>query len=403
MRLSVKPVLIYSLLTCCGLITTGYAQSNNEPAKSDLRNRATETNIVNEAPQENKVANPALDVTTTSTLNQQSVSWKEVVKLNPKMANAWLNYYESTRYSFYSTTSKELTTKEETELDGIVGDMEDNVPQSFEYHYVKYLHGNHDVSQFSHLQKAYELKPDYSAMYDEMVAYYEITGNTQKKKEFCKKMEANNQWPAHAKNFAQNLLRSVPQNGILITHGELDTYPLFVVQDIVGERKDVKVISWELLHSEAYRKKIEKQYNIKIGWKENAKAEVMSKLTSDLAAAKNSVYIASTFSPELLGKIKDKLYITGTALRYSDAEFDNRTELKVNWEKNLRCEYLKKAINDNYTRRINTNYLPCLILLQQIYTDDGDKEKADAVKSLALKLARDAGKEDQVKSAMELK
>ena len=402
MKLTNKLFLIYCLSTGPGFIGIGLSQSSTEPVKTDLRNRASELNMSNESVQENKVANPAMDVTTTGTLNQQAVSWKEVVQLNPKMANAWQNYYESTRYSYYSTSSKELTAAEKTQLDGIITDMEKNVPQSFEYHYIKYLNGNHDVSQFSHLQKAYELKSDYAALYDEMVAYYEITGNTTKKKEFCKKMEADNEWPAHAKNFAQNLLRSVAQNGILITHGELDTYPIYVVQEILSDRKDVKVISWELLHSEEYCKKIEKQHNIKITWNEKAKADVMSKLAADLAA-NNAVYFTTTFSPDLLSKVKDKLYITGTALRFSESEFDNCAELKINWEKNLRCDYLKKPINDNYTRRINTNYIPCLVMLRQIYTDDGDKEKAEAVKTLALKLARDAGKEDQLKSAMGLK
>jgi hypothetical protein len=177
---------------------------------------------------------------------------------------------------------------------------------------------------------------------------------------------------------------------------------LYVVQELLNDRKDVKIVSWELLHSEAYRKKIEKDFSIAISWKENAKAEIVSKLVSDLSKA-NAVYVAATFSPELLTKIKDKLYVTGSALRYSENEFDNKIELKANWEKNLRLEYLKKPINDNYTRRINTNYLPCLILLKQIYVDDGDSEKAEAVKSLALKLARDAGKEEQIKNVMGLK
>ncbi len=48
-------------------------------------------------------------------------------------------------------------------------------------------------------------------------------------------------------DFNENLLLSVPQNGILITNGDNDTYPGWFLQS-KGVRKDVLIVNWSLLN-----------------------------------------------------------------------------------------------------------------------------------------------------------
>ena len=63
-----------------------------------------------------------------------------------------------------------------------------------------------------------------------------------------------------ARDFAMNVLNSVPQNGILITYGDNDTYPLWYMQLAENYRTDVVVINETLFYSDWYKKQIFKNY-----------------------------------------------------------------------------------------------------------------------------------------------
>jgi hypothetical protein len=64
-----------------------------------------------------------------------------------------------------------------------------------------------------------------------------------------------------ARDFAMNILNSVPQNGILITYGDNDTFPLWYMQMAENYRKDIAVINESLSYSEWYREQILKNYS----------------------------------------------------------------------------------------------------------------------------------------------
>ncbi len=49
-----------------------------------------------------------------------------------------------------------------------------------------------------------------------------------------------------ARDFAQNYLKSVDQNGILITFGDNDTFPLWYAQEVEGTRTDVRILNFTL-------------------------------------------------------------------------------------------------------------------------------------------------------------
>ena len=65
-----------------------------------------------------------------------------------------------------------------------------------------------------------------------------------------------------ARDFAMNVLNSVPQNGILITYGDNDTYPLWYMQLAENYRTDVAVINESLFYSDWYREQIFRNYQI---------------------------------------------------------------------------------------------------------------------------------------------
>ena len=49
-----------------------------------------------------------------------------------------------------------------------------------------------------------------------------------------------------ARDFAQNYLKSIGKNGVLITFGDNDTFPLWYTQEVEGTRTDVRILNYTL-------------------------------------------------------------------------------------------------------------------------------------------------------------
>jgi len=63
-----------------------------------------------------------------------------------------------------------------------------------------------------------------------------------------------------ARDFAINILNSVPQNSILITYGDNDTFPLWYMQMAENYRADVAVVNEILFYGDWYREQLSKRY-----------------------------------------------------------------------------------------------------------------------------------------------
>jgi hypothetical protein len=92
--------------------------------------------------------------------------WKKEVDKNPRNADAWLNYYRANRNAYIKgeedNSQKSKGVSRFDRLKSIVDEMEKQVPNSYEYNYVKWLNGNNDLSLFPYLEKANILSPQSS-------------------------------------------------------------------------------------------------------------------------------------------------------------------------------------------------------------------------------------------------
>ena len=327
---------------------------------------------------------------------QQSGLWNKEIKAYSNNASSWLNYYKASRYSNYTNTSNKINENAQKELDNIVNDMKKNVPNSFEFNYAKYWNGNNDISLFPYLEKAYQIGPNNTELYDDMIAYYELTGNDAKKKEFCEKWYNNKDIPDQVIKYNYNVLMSLEQDAVIITNGDYDTYPLWVLQNVKNIRKDVCVINKNLIAHDSYR--INKFKAIGICDVVNLNPGTSPLTWFKALCEKNpekTIYFGLTIAPEILSTMKDKLYLTGLVYRFSNTGIDNVPILKKNWEEKFDVKYFSDLIKES-SNPINTNYLVPMLVLYKYYLKINQQEPAEDLLKEIKMIAKKSGKENTV-------
>jgi hypothetical protein len=266
-------------------------------------------------------------------------------------------------------------------------------PNTFNYQYAKYLNSSTTNKDYTALKNAYKLEPNNKELYFEMAKYYELSADANNKKNICLKLKGS--LSADLREYGYNTLMSVEQNGILITYGENDTYPIWVLQELEGVRKDVKVLNYDLLINNQYRTTQTSKLGLKL-----AKSYVNNiNVLKDVAVnnPNKSVYYSLTVSHLILKELKTKLYTTGLALKYSIAPLKNSESIKTNWENKFNKTALKSSNKSYLASKIEMNYLLPLIQLGNYYKSINKQKEYEEVKEIALAIADRNGKKSKVK------
>ncbi len=327
----------------------------------------------------------------------ESRSMDETPSLNEQVAPSsqldLMNFYFSKRKQSVNKFSKEIDEAEQKELDNIVTSLKDQNPNSYEYHYVNYVNSNFDVNAFSDLEKANEISPNNVELYDEFIAHYEITNNSKKKNSYCQQLYESNIIHDGVLEYNFNVLNSLEPNAILFTNGADDTYPAWIQQEVKNIRKDVTILNLDLLSNSQYREDIYKQSGL---INPNISISDLVYQTS-INNPNKPIYIGLTVNPKVLEKMKDKLYITGLAFKYSPASYDNVIKLVSNWEHLFNQSELNKPVSNTTLKQINLNYILPLIIIRDHYINSNERTKKNNVEDIILKLAKEAHKEEQIK------
>ncbi len=331
----------------------------------------------------------------------QSIEWRKIIDREPENAKAWLNYYTANRMA--GITNRKAYTEDKKnfkQLEDILKEMEDHIKGTFEYHYIRcWNNGPYTPEGEKDLLKALELKRESNELYDELAVYYEIRRDRKNFDKYLKEWFDSGDPSPGLLAYNYNVLQSVEDNAIIITNGDNDTYPLWILQRVLAVKKDVGVLNISLMMLDNYREKIFKEYGIsemKIKKKTpGTMAEILKHIVKN--SGKRPVYVGSTLNSKFMEEIKDNLYITGLAMKYSEEDFDNLSVLKNNFMNNFALDYLKIEFSNDITRelvdRMNMNFFPILLKLYDHFKISSDLNGKDFVYKTAEMIAKKAGNE----------
>ena len=122
------------------------------------------------------------------------------------------------------------------------------------------LHGSHDnVEGRKYLEQAVALDPDYEDPWFALVTHYMDNGDEEKLDVALRRLLESGIITDDVMDFNYNMLISLEENAILITNGDNDTYPGWILTRIMEIRPDVAIVNRSLLNTDWYPMYVIKQ------------------------------------------------------------------------------------------------------------------------------------------------
>lgn len=280
----------------------------------------------------------------------------------------------------------------QVEMDKAVDYFETNAPNSFEFHYFKYTAGNYDVSEVPHLREAEKIMPANSDVHAQFAAYNIITGQMDSASVYVDKLLGAGRLTSNTLYYANDLLLSVPENGVLITHGFDDTYSTFKKQQDDGVRDDVTLISLDFLQSEQYREQL-KQNGFELPKQEVIDVQYLTKFCQ-LNASK-PISISMTTPKDYFLPIQSHLFVTGLVFQYHEGTYNNFERNEELWNEQLEKHLIDEAL-DEKSKQLSANYLPMLLQMRKVYGQQGEIKKLKEIDEAIDKIGLQSRKYDQV-------
>lgn len=338
---------------------------------------------------------------------QQAQLWKKELIKHPKSDDAWYNYYLAARYT-------NMLTKEGDkpyDMKELVQDLEKKSPESFAYYYLSYCESPWGNRNWENLLKAYELDPSNAIIYPSMVNYNVLHQKADGMKKVCQQWYDSETYSPGMAQWNYNVLMSVEKNALLLTTGDNDTYPAWLLQQVKNVRPDVQVVNIYLLRGiEHYRKRILTENKIAPFDKSIEDFENLDVFTTTLLQhifdeTKRPVYMNITGLHSFGKPFKENLYMTGLAVKYSKDNIDNTAILKNNIENKFLLDYLSvdvyNDISQGVVNKANLNYIAPFTHLYKHYKTSGEVHKAEQLKKTTLMIAEDGGRLAELKAFFE--
>lgn len=331
---------------------------------------------------------------------RQAELWWEEIQKNKKSENSWYNYYRACRNAQGKANWSSDFLKESPDLrlgDDIVKLMEEHIPDTFIYNFVKGSTAAVYPGNGKYLMKAYKMNPNFPYLLSDVVTYATSTHNPELRKEANQKWFANNGISEPLLSYGYNLLNSLEPNSILLTAHDNDSYPVWMLQDAKNIYPNVLVLNIDFFLYNGFSDKVFADLGVKTfevpeidineyekNWK-NGVRHFLKNYTGDRA-----IYISKTVAPKFYEGFEKHLHTSGLALKLSKKKLDLEDK-NINFLENIfLMDMLKIQLNNDPIQakidEMNLNYLELFKIAFKKYKKDNQAEKAKKIKELALKI-----------------
>jgi hypothetical protein len=256
-------------------------------------------------------------------------------------------------------------------------DLNSTAPNSFEAHMANYYAQFPAPSAFQELELATLKGADREELLAPLLVNAARKDNTAELTARAKDMKANGRIAPSLYKVAEDILASLEPEAVIFAAGDMDAFPLWVEQFANGRQKDVLVVDERLLGDVAYRTRIWERTKAK-----GAVAAQAGFIGSLANATSRPVYLSLALGQQAMAPLKDRLYVTGLAMRWSSTPVDNMPLLEARWER------MRKPLDAG---PLSKNYLvPGAVLLTH-YRHIGDEARAARLELELRAMAKSLG------------
>ncbi|MEE1004022.1 MAG: hypothetical protein UH685_01630 [Bacteroidaceae bacterium] len=333
----------------------------------------------------------------------QAEAWQKKVDTNLQDQWAWRNLFLATYYHDQFTYGWGIINDEARTAD-VLRKMEATLPDSFVLNLCKgrfCLSTDEAAKRGDNILRAIELMPEDICPEDlEYLAtrLWIVDPENPRVKELYTKSYQNKYFPARIMHFNHNMLQCLPPNALYFSNGDLDTEPMKMLQDALGERTDVIIINNSFLHATPFMEALYKKLNIepltlnvqdygKYGeeWLQHYESDIIMYIIHE---SKRSAY----FSPTN-GKVsildKDSIYNEGLVLKYSPKPYNNFDVAMHNVKEVYSLEYLAEPdlVYDSWetSEQMDMNHVTLLANLISKFRKKGDEAQAQRLYNILSK------------------
>ena len=268
---------------------------------------------------------------------EKIVSLREVVYDKPtyqKLATLWKEYYDAypseDAYANWMYATRYAGAKE---YESLLAEGVEKYPANPTLLYLKSMtkHGKaDDLEGLTLLERAVELDPSYMDPWFGLLTHYLQRGDMEKLDVALRRILESGVIGNEVMDYSYNMLACLDKDAILITNGDNDTFPGWILMRIIGYRPDVRIVNRSLLNTDWYPFLLVKD-NVPTFVTKQSHDSLLASFGRKMKEAKGKVWTAGPFGDVLVERLVDACRNAGRPV-YMAATVMESDVIKRLWE-----------------------------------------------------------------------